>query len=147
MQQEIQEPSLLLTAKRPGRCYEDRLATMAPQHPKPEVETRITSVLGQSKVFVDVFQTVFLDESRVPTTKYNESDSQMDAIELNHEEILRELLRMNENKGYGPGELRTRVLRSLTHFKAPSLGRIFNLSLCTSKEPFECWPVIFSPIF
>ena len=102
---------------------------------------------AQAEVFMEFFKSVFRDDSGVTAPETVQLDTQMDPVHFTQEEVLRELLRLDVNKGYGADGIHPRILRAISHFVASPLSGLFNLSLTTSIVPPDWRSWIINPIF
>lgn len=73
-----------------------------------------------SEVFVDIFMIGFQWCSEAPTLRFRKLAFQMDRVKYNQEEVLRELVQLDTNKGYRTDALHT-TLRLVVHLIFASL--------------------------
>ncbi len=92
------------------------------------------------------FQSFYRTDKGSTPTFHPRTGISMAIPHITESETQRALEALNSNKGAGPDGLFPKALKTPSPFKAPTLSRIFNLSLQTSQIPDDWCHAIVTPM-
>jgi hypothetical protein len=114
-------------------------------------QSYITDSREKANLLNTFFHSVFNPNDIEPPASFptpsNTLGNQLSEIELIEEEVAAVLSNLDPNKASGPDCIRCRLLKEVAHEIAPSLCRLFNLSLSLGVVPSEWKFANISPVF
>ena len=99
--------------------------------------TIITEDQQKADAFNVQFNQVFRDRANLPQSEFNSNVPTMEDIQCTEAEVLKLLKNIDASKAQGPDEIAPRLLKEGSEQLAPTLCKLFNLSLSSGILPID----------